>query len=95
MGSETSEGVRQMEMIVTDRIILHRRETRRTNIVNCFFTRMGIGRVYQVIGFASYPADFQHREELGVGTQQEMRRLLRHTAAQLCQDGFFVCDENA
>ena len=85
-----------MQMIVTDRIVLHRRGDPQNEYRELLFYEDGYWfRVYQVIGFAGYPADFQHREELGVGTEREMRRLLCHTAAQLCQDGFFVCDENA
>jgi hypothetical protein len=82
-------------MIVTDRIVLHRRgdpQNEYRELLLCedqeyWFT------VYQIIGFAR-TADFYHREELGTRTEREMRTLFCATAAQLCQEGFSVCAEN-
>ena len=83
-------------MIVTDRIVLHRRGDPQNEYRELLFYEDGLHwfGVSQVIGFVGSSVEFRHREELGIGTEQEMRRLLCHTAAQLCQDGFFVCDEN-
>jgi len=79
-------------MIVTDRIVLHRRgdpQNEYRELLLCEDQEHWFS-AYQVIGFAS-AANFYHREELGVGTEREMRRLLCETAAQLCQEGFVVC----
>jgi hypothetical protein len=79
-------------MIVTEQIVLHRREDPQNEyreLLLCedqehWFT------LYQIIRFAN-SGDFYHREELGIGTEAEMRRLFSDTAIQLCQEGFAVC----
>jgi hypothetical protein len=86
-----------MQMIVTDRVVLHRRGDPQNECRELFlFEDDGYWfAVHQVIGFASASADFHHREELGIGTEREMRRLFCDTAAQLCQEGFSVCEDNS
>jgi hypothetical protein len=82
-------------MIVTDRVVLHRRGDPQNEYRELLLCEDDGYRftVYQVIGFASSPA-LQHREELGIATEREMRRLFFDTAAQLCQEGLSVCEEN-
>ena len=95
MSSRTTKWVSNMQTMASDRIVLHRRgdpQNEYRELLLCagqddWFT------VYQIIGFA-HSADFYHREELGVGTEREMRTLLRKAAAQLCQEGFSVCEED-
>ena len=85
-----------MNMVVTDRVVLHRRgdpQNEYRELLLCEDDGYWC-TLYQVIGFAS-SADFYHREELGIGTEREMRRLFSDTTAQLCHEGFFVCEEDA
>ena len=86
-----------MHMIATDRIVLHRRgdpQNEYRELLLCEDDGSWFG-VYQIIGFASSRVDVHHREELGIGREREMRKLLFDTAAQLCQEGFSVCEEDA
>jgi len=87
----------KMQMIAIDRIVLHRRgdpQNEYRELLLCEDDGNWFG-VYQIIGFASSFADVHHhREELGIGTEREMRRLFFDTAAQLCHEGFSVCEEN-
>jgi len=78
-----------MQMIVTGRIVLHRRGDPQNEYRELLLSEDDGHwfRVNQIIGFASSPADVHHREELGIGTEREMRRLFFDTAAQLSQDG--------
>ena len=95
MSSQNEGRVSNMQTMVSDRIVLHRRgdpQNEYRELLLCEDDGYWLA-LYQVIGFAS-SADFYHREELGVGTEQEMRRLLSATAAQLCKEGFSVCEEN-
>jgi hypothetical protein len=83
-------------MIVTDRIVLHRRGDPQNEYRELLLSEDDgyWFAVHQVIGFANSSEDVQHREELGIGTEREMRRLLCDTVAQLCKEGFSVCEEN-
>jgi hypothetical protein len=82
-----------MQMIVTDRVVLHRRGDPRNEYRELLLCDDGyLFTVRLVIGFASSAATIHHREELGMGKKEEMRQLFGDTAAQLCEEGFSVCD---
>ena len=83
-------------MIVTESIVLHRRGDPQNEYRELIVYEDGYGfGVYQIIGFASSSADFQHCEELGIGTERDMRRLFFDSATQLVQEGFSVCEGDA
>jgi hypothetical protein len=87
---EDHQAAENMQMIVTDQIVLHRREDPQNEyreLLLCEDQEHWFA-VYQIIRFAN-AADFYHRE--GMGTEREMRRFFSDTAAQLCQEGFVVC----
>ena len=83
--------------MASDRIVLHRRGDPQNEYRELLLYEDAEYwfSVYQIIGFASSSADVQHRDELGIGTEREMRRLFFNTAAQLRQEGFSVCEEDA
>jgi hypothetical protein len=85
-----------METVASDRIVLHRRGDPQNEYRELLLYEDAYWfSVYQIIGFASSSADVHHREELGIGTERDMRRLFSDTAAQLRQEGFSVCEENS
>jgi hypothetical protein len=85
-----------MQMMVSERIVLHRRGDPRNEYRELLlYEDVYWFSVYQIIGFASSSADVHHRDELGIGTERDMRRLYSDTAAQLCQEGLSVCEKDA
>ena len=85
-----------MQMVVSDRVVLHRRGDPRNEYRELLLRDDGyLFTVRQVIGFATSPTAFHHHEELGIGTKEKMRQLFGETTAQLCEEGFSVCEEDA